>query len=283
MRIYSVWSGVAICLGIIAGIPALAASGTSQPVILAPHRAVYDMVLDESTDNKGVEALTGRLVYEETGNSCEGFTLRARQVLNLQTEGGQHTMDSTTNSYESGDGKTIRFKIESRINGAVSEETDGEAIIADDRELQIRINKPLPKRASWKGDIFLPTALTEKIIAAAREGGSVLDARTYDGTGGGEDIYDTFTVIGRRIEPGKGADLEEAAQAPELAKLARWPVKISYFKHGEIGGERLPEYSVFSEMYENGVSRAVRLEFGEFTVKASLKELKFLPEGDCRK
>lgn len=269
-----------ICL---TAVPAFSAHGAENTVALAAHRAVYEMMLDESADNKSVEALNGKLVYEQTGNVCEGFTLRARQVLNLQTEGGQITLDSTTNTYESGDGKTIRFKIDSRMNGNSQEETDGEAIIADDKELQIRLTKPETKRTTWKGEVILPTALTEKIIRTALAGDRTLSMSTYDGTDGGEAVFDTFTLIGKRIEPGAGGGLEEAAKTPELAKLARWPVKTSYFKRDGSSGERMPEYSVFSELYENGISRAVRLNFSEFTVKASLKELKLLPVGECLK
>ncbi len=248
-------------------------------VPLSTYRGVYDITLDNSVSNKGVEAATGRMVYEATGSVCEGYTVKVRQVISLQTEDGQHLLDSTSDSYESGDGKTMRFKIESKMDDAAIESTDGEVIIGDDQELQIRLIRPQAKRTSWKGEVLLPTTLSEKIIAAARNGQSTFSARTYDGSAGGETVYDTFTIIGRPLDPSNTKGFEEAALAPELRKMARWPVKISYFKRGGDGnsGEALPDYSMSAELYENGLTRAMRLNFQDFSVQVKLKTLTFLP------
>ncbi len=284
MRIHNVLSGVAaISLGLLYGAGNVAMAETQKALFLAPHRAVYDVVLDDSVESKGIDSLTGRLVYETTGNTCEGFTLRARQVLNLQTEGGQVNLDSSNTSYESGDGKSIRFKLENKLNGVITEATDGEAIIVDEGALQIRLSKPESKQTSWKGDVTMPMAFVMKIIQAALSGEKILTIKTYDGTGGGESVYDTFTVIGKRIEPGAMDKVEEAARAAQLSNQPRWPVKTSYFKRDSQSGEQTPEYTVSSEVYENGVSRAVKISFSDFAIKAELKELKFLPVSSCAK
>lgn len=277
-----VLSGAVSLFCLLSATAGFAESNTPRSVSLAAHRAVYDMTLNGEAGSGGIEAVNGRLVYEEIGNSCDGYTLRARQVINFQTETGQHTIDSTTNSYESGDGKQMRFKMHSLLDGNTTEETDGEAVLVDN-ELQVRIKTPTgPKKLSWKGDISLPNSLVRKILTAAQSGETTVNARIYDGTDSGDQVYETFTLIGHRIEPGEGKDLEEQVKVPELMKLARWPVKVSYFKEGQTG-EATPEYSVFSEIYENGVSRSVTLNFSDFSVKSEIKELKFLPMGNCQR
>lgn len=283
MRIHNVLSGTAVSLGLLFGAGSAAMAETQKSLFLAPHRAVYEVVLDDSVESKGIDSLSGRLVYETTGNACDGFTLRARQVLNLQTEGGQVNLDSSNTSYESGDGKSIRFKLENKLNGVTTESTDGEAIVLDEGALQIRLSKPEPKQTAWKGEVTMPMAFVMKLIQAALAGDKILTVKTYDGTGGGESVYDTFTVIGKRIEPGAMDKLEEPARAVQLANQPRWPVKTSYFKRDAPNGEQTPEYTISSEVYENGISRAVKINFSDFAIKAELKELKFLPVSSCAK
>ena len=79
----------------------------------------------------------------------------------------------------------------------------------------------------------------------------------------GEKIYQSLSVIGRRIEPDKKPE-DAAADKDALAGLARWPVTISYFDKvakkpaDDQPGEQTPIYAISFEMYENGISRALK-------------------------
>ncbi len=99
---------------------------------------------------------------------------------------------------------------------------------------------------------------------AARAGQTTFDVRVYDGANSGKDVYDTLSVIGRKIEAKPG---EAPLQRPEFEKLARWPVTISYFKVGS--GETTPAYTVAFELYENGVTGAIRLDYGSFALRGA--------------
>ena len=66
---------------------------------------------------------------------------------------------------------------------------------------------------------------------------STLSIKLYDGSDDGKKVYDTLAVIGRRIEPGAG-NIEEPARQDGLARLARWPMTISYFLVGS--GDQTP-------------------------------------------
>ncbi|MEN3930736.1 DUF1849 family protein [Microvirga sp. W0021] len=247
----------------------------------ASYRAVYDLRIDETSENKGIEGINGRLVYEQTGNACEGFVFNARQVVTIQTENGQSTIDSSNSSFESGDGKTLRFKNQSKANNRIIEETAGEAIIVDGNELQVRLSKPEKEQIQEKGEISLPTSWERKLISSALNGVKLVSSKIYDGTDDGKTSFETFAIIGKRIEPGEG-EVEEAARVPELQKLARWPIKTTYFKQdAESVGERVPSYAISAEVYENGINRNVIINYSDFSVKAELKELKFLPVQSC--
>src|ERR1700741_3114465 len=60
------------------GIAGLASHGFAAPVspdqvVLAPHRAVYDLKLSKSQGSRGIEAVRGRILYDFSGNACEGY------------------------------------------------------------------------------------------------------------------------------------------------------------------------------------------------------------------
>ena len=116
------------------------------------------------------------------------------------------------------------------------------------------------------------------VIKAAREGKSTFNVRLYDGANTGKEVYDTLSVIGRKIAtPATEAPLRR----PEFEKLTRWPVTISYFKVGS--GETTPAYTVSFELYENGVTGAIRLDYGSFALRGTLTRLDLLPASDCSK
>ena len=124
-----------------------------------------------------------------------------------------------------------------------------------------------------------------RIIVAAREGKSILEFPVYDGSETGEKLYNTLTVIGRPIAPGEKPPQDAAAKIPELAKLTRWPVTISYFdrkdEKAEHTGEQTPVYSISFELYENGISRALILDYTDFTITGEMTSLEMKKEKPC--
>jgi hypothetical protein len=124
-----------------------------------------------------------------------------------------------------------------------------------------------------------------RIIVAAREGKSILEFPVYDGSESGEKLYNTLTVIGQPIGPGRKPPDDAAAKIPELAKLTRWPVTISYFEHEnpkmEQTGEQTPIYAISFELYENGISRALVLDYSDFTIKGEMTSLELKKPKPC--
>ena len=74
---------------------------------------------------------------------------------------------------------------------------------------------------------------------------------------------------------------ETPLQTEAFEKLARWPVSMSYFKVGS--GESTPSYTISFELYENGVTGAVKLDYGSFALRGTLTRLDLLPVEACAK
>ena len=65
--------------------------------------------------------------------------------------------------------------------------------------------------------------------------------------------------------------------------MPRWPVTISYFdktKNSE-SSEQTPAYAIGFELYENGISRALSLDYNDFVVTGNLTSLEFKEPKPC--
>jgi hypothetical protein len=262
------------------------AAAAAQPVFLAPHRAVYDLTLGKSHSSRGIEAVRGRILYDFSGNACEGYALKFRQVSELDSgEGKSALSDLRSTTWEDAAAKKFRFNSENLLNDRQTDAVDGHA----EREAQavaVRLTKPKHKNFTEPVDAVFPTEHMRRIIEAAREGKSILSFPVYDGSESGEKLYNTLTVIGRAIPPGAQTPDDAAAQVPALAKLTRWPVTISYFNHEsaqkEQTGEQTPVYAIAFELYENGISRKLTLDYTDFTISGKMTSLEMKKEKPCK-
>src|SRR5262249_43607411 len=132
-------------------------------------------------------------------------------------------------------------------------------------------------------DTVFPTEHIRRIIEAARAGQTILDFPVYDGSETGEKGLNTMTVIGREIRPDKKLG-DAAAGKAALKGLKRWPVTVSYFDKNrtEASGEQTPAYALSFELYENGISRALTLDYGDFTVVGDMTQLDIKDAPPCK-
>jgi len=272
------WLPSVLAIGI-AGLAGHGFAATASPdqVVLAPHRAVYDLKLSKSQGSRGIEAVRGRILYDFSGNACEGYALQFRQVSELDSGEGQPALsDLRSNTWEDGDAKKFRFSSENLFNERRTDVVDGHAE-RNAKAVAVSLSKPKESNFSVTEGAVFPTEHMRRIIAAAREGKSVLEFPVYDGSESGEKLFNTLTVIGRPIGPGEKTPNDAGGKIPALAKLSRWPVTISYFdkkdQKAEQGGEQTPVYSIGFELYENGISRALVLDYNDFTITGEMTSL----------
>ena len=125
-----------------------------------------------------------------------------------------------------------------------------------------------------------------RIIEAARAGKTILQFPVYDGSDNGQKLYNTLTVISKAIPPGAKPPHDAGAKIPALAKLTRWPVTISYFDkesaRKEQTGEQTPVYALTFELYENGISRALILDYSDFTLSGEMTGLELKKVKPCK-
>ncbi len=267
----------ALFAAIIAACPTTAATAVAQGAPpLASHHAVYELTLDKSTGSKAPAQARGRIVFEFNA-SCEGYVQNFRQMTELQpAEGATKLSDMISATFEALDASDLRFRVETRVDNRLSEASDGKAHKEKDAKIAVDLVKPKRAHLALEGPAFFPSEHLLHIIDAARAGEQLLEARVYDGTGHGDKTFDTLTVIGKAIE----TPAPEKAAAP-LAGMKRWRVAVSYFETGKRDGQ--PIYVLSFDVYENGISRALSLDYGDFILKGEMKELAVQRPTVCKK
>jgi hypothetical protein len=248
-------------------------------IALAPHRAVYDLRLGETRGKRSLEAVRGRIVYDFAGSTCEGYALQFRQVTELDTgEGKLALSDLRSTSWEEGAAKSLRFDSQNYLDRKLVDTVDGHADKGADG-VTVTLAKPKEARLDIGSAVF-PSEHMRRIIAAARAGQTLLELTVYDGSETGDKVYNSLSVIGKKIAP-EHAPADAAAGKAQIAGLARWPVTISYFDRSKEGGEQTPVYAITFEAYENGVARALVLDYGDFTVAGDLISLEMKDVKPC--
>jgi len=238
-----------------------------------PHQALYELSLVKSRGSNPVNSARGRILYNFSGNSCEGYTSEFRQVSELEVgEGKTMLSDLRSSSWEDGEGKSYRFKVDARTNDADPSAVDGIAERSGDH-ITVKLKQPEAKTFTLDGATVFPTEQIQRIIAAAKEGKSLLELTVYDGSDNGQKVYNTLSVIGQPIAAtNQGASPDASTSDEHMKSLTRWPVTVSYFDREaqKKDGEQTPVYSMAFELYENGVSRKLVLDYNDFVIAGAM-------------
>jgi hypothetical protein len=249
------------------------ASASTGAAAFMPHQALYELSLLKSRDSNSINSARGRILYNFSGSACEGYTSEFRQVSEMASGEDKVTLsDLRSTSWEDGAGNNYRFKIDTRMNDAASSPVDGVAERSGDH-ITVKLKQPVVKTFTIDGDTVFPTEQIHRIIEAAREGKSVLALTVYDGSDNGQKVYNTLSVIGRPI-PGDRtvATPDPSTQSDAMKSLTRWPVTVSYYDRDVKAkdGEQTPAYAMSFELFENGVSRALVLDYNDFIIAGAM-------------
>jgi hypothetical protein len=257
-----------------------AVSATAAPG-LASHRAVYDLKLVRSQGKRSLQSVRGRILYDFSGSSCDGFVLQFRQVSELDNgEGKVAVSDLRSSTWEEGAAKSFRFNSQNYVNDRPGDMVDGKAERHDDK-VAVALTKPKDTTFDLEAGMVFPTEHMRRVLDAARDGKTLLELPVYDGSENGLKAYNTLTVIGPPISPETRTEGDATVGQAALEGLKRWPVTISYFDRAAAQGEQTPVYSIGFQLYENGVSRALRLDYGDFVVSGEISQLDIKADRAC--
>lgn len=245
---------------------------------MAPHRAVYDMTLKSARARSGVRGVSGRLAIEVTGSACVGWTVNVRLVNQfVLPRGKQRLVDVRSTSFEAGDSTTLSYfekeYIDSRLNKTIRLKAN-----RDNAEVVEKL--PKPGKFSLPPHAYFPVAHQLRLINKARVGTFRDKAFVYDGSDHRE-LYEAIAFIGKPRAEKLPEQKTTGGGADTLLKGTRvWPVTVSFFA---VKGTRkdTPNHQLSFNMYENGISAGLVIDYGDFAISGKLRHLEKLPVGDC--
>lgn len=250
---------------------------------LAPHRATYELSLNQASGRSGLVAVKGRMAYEFTGGGCDGYTVNLRIVTQFTDNDAKVSVtDTRTSSWEAGDGSTFRFSSQHFLNNRQTQTTQGTAKSGvDGKSGTYKLDKPFKKETKMPAKTLFPTVHLAEMLKLAAQGESVFEVPIFDGGDGGK-VFQTTSFIGRERAPGtiKLTGKIDDKTRKIIDKLKSWPVNISYFD-GKTGGEETPVFEFAFDVFENGIASKVLIDYGTFSMKGKLYSLELLDGPGC--
>ncbi|SEQ00417.1 protein of unknown function [Faunimonas pinastri] len=255
--------------------------GVKPTTIPVPHRATYKIDLAHVAPNAGVTGASGEMVYEVKGSSCAGFTTTQRLVVQIgRSEQDDRKLDFQATSFEPGNGATYRFSSRTLVDDQPTDSLKGFAEKTPDG-LSIELEEPEAKQINVSDKVIFPGQHLQSIVDAAKAGQKFFSTHTYEGSGTGTAPDTASAVIGA----------SRVGQDDDMTKGLRfWPVSVAYFDHDKakttddktkLPGEQTPSYQTSFKLYENGVSKDLILDYGDYSLSGKLEKLEALPPAAC--
>ena len=253
---------------------ALICAGAAGAAEIMPHRALYTMSLGRANGDAGVVSATGTMSYQ-WGESCDGWTVEQRYRLKMAyAESPDVSIASNFVTWEAKDGLRYRFNQKETRNGAEDEEIRGSAKL--DRPGQggaADFEKPAGKNFKLPPGMLFPSAHTIFLIDKAKAGENFVSKHIFDGATV-EGAVLVSAVIGAKVEP----DAEAKKQSPLLDRPG-WRVRLAFFP-ADPKAEK-PDYELGMLLLDNGVSRDMVIDYGDYAIRAKLDDIEALPKPGC--
>jgi EipB-like len=248
---------------------------------MVPHRAVYDVTLGDAKSAAGISDVRGRLVFEFTGSTCEGYSQTLRFVMSITDREGATTLsDLRSTTWEDAESKTFKFDIENLENQQTKEAATGTATRDATGGIEVTLSKPATAKASFPGPVLFPLQHTATLLAAAKRGEHRVDVGVFDGSELGQKIFTTGTAIGKPAV-GDETELTGVANTERLQRQPSWPMTVAYYPPATGGGEGTPEHEMSFRLYANGVIRSVKIDYGTLRLDGRLSKIEFLDQKKC--
>ena len=264
-------AAVILSVALAAGVPFQAASAKINSK-LVEHKAFYEMQMGERLQNSHIVNINGMSAFA-IERDCTGWRSIEDYMIQFVAEsGGSDRVLSHFESWEADSGDKYSFDImeESSFEGRkdfggfveIASGEDGNAYFTMEPDSAIK----LPP-----GTVF-PMQHVRNILDHAEAGKKIIGATVFTGAEPDSALMRTSTVVGGwRDEPATGLG--------ELAEEGYWQINVAYFKPSSTSAE--PEYEIQFSMQANGLVREYEINYGDFSIMASLKSVEPVESISC--
>lgn len=257
---------VALAAAFLAPVPAHAT------ITVVPHRAIYDMALVASRPGSDVTNVDGRMLFQ-WADACSGWAVdQVFQLHFTHADGGETQMDTAYTTWEAKNGSAYRFDVRKLVDGKLDQELQGSASMpAGAAHGRAHYAKPDAENLTLPAGTLFPTMHTLTLLREAQAGHKLLVRTVFDGSDT-DGMTEVSAVIGKPYQ----------AAAGKLGPLVAgrvWPIRLAFFPIK--GNVTVPDYEMRIDLMDNGITRALSIDYGEFQVKAVLKAVEPLRKPRC--
>ena len=178
-----------------------------------------------------MQAVRGRILYDFSGSACEGYALQFRQVSELDTGEGKVDGERPARHHLGGRrgqeaSASIRRTIFDQQAARIGRRPGRARTPAASR---CSLTKPATRSSTSKTDLVFPTEHMRRIIAAAREGKTLLEVAGLRRLGERREGLQHAHRDRPPIPPDEQQADRRRRRPGGARRLTRWPVTISYF------------------------------------------------------
>ncbi|MGB0794588.1 MAG: EipB family protein [Candidatus Puniceispirillaceae bacterium] len=252
-------------------------AGTAQAAAipeLSTHQARYEMDLLSATQDSQMTSIKGKVKFE-IKNDCNGWISSEDYLLEFGYGSGDSAIIvSHFESWEDKTGNLYSFEVHEGSSYEPEKQFMGYAsrnVAAAGNEA---FNSLAPDSvASLPDDVYFPVLHTRSILERAEKGEKLFSANIFFGAEPDKSLKRTSTVIGtlQKIDDPKLSDM--------LEMKSYYPVQVAYFDPAST--QLTPDYEITFHMQPNGVIPYYEVDYGDFSLKASMTEIELLPTPDC--
>ena len=260
-------AGLAVTAALLGLAMPLAAAEAEE---IVPHRAIYDLSLAQQRIGAGIGGVDGQMFFKWE-DVCDAWTIEQRyQMSFVYSQGGEAAVQTSYATWESKDGQSFTFNLTRETNGVVDDEFRGAASLSGAEGGTARYRVPDNRRLDLPGGTYFPTAHSLELLRRAVAGETFFSALMFDGTEE-EGLTELSAVIGQPLPADAGAEA--------LLQTVSWPVEMAFY--GLDVAESTPIYEISVRLYDNGVIDTMDIDYGDFVIRATLRELETLAPPEC--
>jgi hypothetical protein len=217
------------------------------------------------------------------GETCDGWTVEQRYELTINyAESQDVNIVSNFVTWESKDGLRYRFNQKETRNGTVDEEIRGSAQLdGPGKGGTITFEKPQPQTMKLPAGALFPSAHTILLIQKAEAGDNFVSRQVFDGATV-EGAVLVSAVIGPKVDEKAKAEpttsTTDSLGDPVLQQPG-WKVRLAFFP-ADPKAEK-PDYELGMLLLDNGISRDMVIDYGDYTIKAKLNKIEALGKPHC--
>ncbi|MEZ5666238.1 MAG: DUF1849 family protein [Alphaproteobacteria bacterium] len=271
------WAGASL-LAVMSAAGVLASNAAAAEIV--GHRAIYVLSLQKIIGDSNVADARGLFAVEWT-DRCDGWAVEQSYALHVAYhEQPDQLITSRYTTWEAKDGLSYIFEVETSRGGRRTEHVQGTAEI-DPQTLagMAEYLEPRGLEIALPTGTMFPARHTEQMLSHAAEGLGFWPAVVFDGANVDQPMV-INAALGPRLDANPVAETQLASGGQvDLTAVEGWQVRMAFFPETRNGEE--PDYEIDMALLNNGVARAMTLDYGEFVLDAALRDIERTASPEC--